>query len=226
MSDESITETAAPEVRTTRTRESCRHILTTDQLLEAGRQMAEAQNEVVQLEGDFKSVRDDWKARISATESRVATLSGKISRGYDMKDTECTVYMDTPEEGLKACLRNDTGERVWIRDMTDSDRQLVLRLDEEEEKKDEAEGEAAGDPSAVQIIAENVKELAEKSGIHPEQLLKALALIAEGAKSISDLQKKMRLGYTAAAKLWAVAQEAGAPAPEKEKKEGGEEGEY
>lgn len=224
MSEEAPTNANVSPVRTAKAREVCRHLLTTDQLLEAGRQMAEAQNEVVQLESDFKSVRDDWKARISATEARVATLSGKISRGYDMKDTDCTVYMDTPEEGLKACLRNDTGERVWIRDMTDSDRQLVLRLEEEEEEQEEP----AGGTTPVQVIAENVKELAEKSGIPPEQLLKALTLIAEGTKSVSDLQRKMRLGYTAAVKLWEVAQEAGAPAPEKNaaKKEGSEEGEY
>ncbi len=215
MSDE-ITQIArdGTPLRTLKARETCRHTLTTDQLLEAGRQLAETQNEVGQLEDDFKSVRDDWKARISAAEARVTTLSGRISRGYDMKDTECTVYMDTPDVGLKTCLRDDTGERVWVRDMTESDKQLVLQLDEE--NAEEPATSKGATENVVQVIAENVKELAEKSGIPPETLIRALTAINAGASTVAKLQREMKIGYTAAAKLFAVAQEAGAPAPEKE----------
>ena len=217
-----MSETPTPAVRTAKTRESCRHILTTDQLLEAGRQLAETQNEVGQLEDDFKSVRDDWKARISAAEARVTTLSGRISRGYDMKETECTIYMDTPEAGLKACLRNDNGERVWIREMTESDKQLVLELDEQEAEEAAQTGETP--ENVVQIIADNIKELAEKSGIAAGMLAQALEIIAKGPCSTAKLQRELKIGYTAAAKLMAVCQEAGAPSPvAEEKKEGSSE---
>lgn len=215
---EAPAETEAPQpppVRTTRTRESCRHVLTIDQLLQAGREMAETQNEVGRLEEDFKSVRDDWKAKISSAESRLTNLSGRISRGYDMKDTECTVYMDTPEEGLKTCLRNDTGEKVWVQEMTGSDKQLPLPLDDEPEAPAAAapvETPAAQD-TTVQVISDTVKELAKENGVPAEKLLAALIAINGGANTVTKLQAELKIGYTAAAKLYEVAKLAGAPEP-------------
>ena len=118
-------------VRTAKGRESCRHPLTTDQMVEAGKELAASQIELRQLDDDFKSVRDEWKSRISAVEARLTAQTGRISRGYDIKETECTITFDTPDPGLKTCARNDTGERVWVREMTDADKQLVLDLDDE-----------------------------------------------------------------------------------------------
>jgi len=123
-------EGAPPKPRTSKARESCRHPLTTDQMVEAGKDLAASQIELRQLDDDFKSVRDEWKSRISAVEARVTQQTGRISRGYDIKDTECTVTFETPEPNLKTCTRDDTGERVWVREMTDTDRQLVLDLTE------------------------------------------------------------------------------------------------
>ena len=116
--------------RTAKARESCRHPLSTDQMVEAGKDLAASQIELRQLDDDFKSVRDEWKSRISAVEARVTQQTGRISRGYDIKDTECTVTFEAPDPNLKTCTRDDTGERVWVREMTDMDRQLVLDLTE------------------------------------------------------------------------------------------------
>jgi len=122
-----------PKARTAKSRESCRHPLSTDQMVEAGKDLAASQIELRQLDDDFKSVRDEWKSRISAVEARVTQQTGRISRGYDIKDTECTVTYECPESNLKTCTRDDTGERVWVREMSDMDRQLVLDLTSEEE---------------------------------------------------------------------------------------------
>jgi len=127
-------EAESPKARTSKSRESCRHPLSTDQMVEAGKDLAASQIELRQLDDDFKSVRDEWKSRISAVEARVTAQTGRISRGYDIKDTECTVTFETPELNLKTCTRDDTGERVWVREMTDADRQLVLDLTSESEQ--------------------------------------------------------------------------------------------
>ena len=150
------------DLRAVKTRESCRHPLTIDQIVEAGKELAETQREACQLEDDFKSVRDEWKARISAMEARMTTVAGRISRGYDMKDTECTVVMDTPVPGFKTCLRDDTGEKVWVRDMTESDKQLTLKLEEQEEevKEEGVEETKAVDPDKIKTIAANANALA------------------------------------------------------------------
>lgn len=201
-------------IRTQKVKETCRHPLTTEQLLDAGKQLAETQNEVGRLEDDFKSVRDDWKAKISAAEARLTTLSGRISRGYDMKETSCTVTMDTPEDGLKTCTRDDTGEKVWVREMTEQDKQLTLPLPEAADTAEENGTTPAAAQDVAEVITQNIRELAEKSNIAPAMVLKALVAINGGVTSIAGLQGALRIGYTAAAKLWAVCQEAGAPAPE------------
>lgn len=118
--------------RAVKCREQCRHPLSVEEMVDAGKELAEAQREASQLEEDFKSVRDEWKARISATEARSAALAGRISRGYDTRETECDVWMDTPKDGLKTCVRLDTGATVWVREMTASDCQLPLPIDGEE----------------------------------------------------------------------------------------------
>lgn len=129
---EANAEVAAAKVRTAKWRESCRHPLTTEQMVEAGKELACSQIESRQLEDDFKSVRDEWKSRISAVEARLTQQTGRISRGYDIRDTECTITFDQPDPGLKTCTRNDTGERVWVKEMTESDKQLDLPLDDQE----------------------------------------------------------------------------------------------
>jgi hypothetical protein len=106
--------------------ESCRVELTPEELIAAGRELAAAQTEVRQLEDDFKGVRDEWKARISAVEARITACANRIGRGYDLRPVECLVVFDEPKAGMKSCFRSDTSERVWVRDMTDADRQLII----------------------------------------------------------------------------------------------------
>ena len=118
----------APAPAPKEVKESCRVMLTTEQLLESGRELAAAQAEIRQLEDDFKSVRDEWKSRISSVEARITALSGRISRGYDFKPVACWVYFDMPEPGLKTCERKDTGERVWVKEMTEEDKQMDLPM--------------------------------------------------------------------------------------------------
>lgn len=117
-------------MRSQATRESCRHPLTTDQMVEAGKELAAAQSELRQTE-------DEWKSRTSAIEARITTVARRISRGYDIRETPCTVYFDDPEPNLKTCVRDDNGERVWVREMTESDKQLVLDLTAEPLKEGE-----------------------------------------------------------------------------------------
>ena len=126
-------EKAKVGLRSTTTRERCRHTLTIDQMVEAGKRLAECQLESQQIEDDFKSFRDDWKARRDAVDSRITMLSDRISRGDGMKYTECTVVMDQPDTGFKTCLRDDTGEKVWVREMSESDKHMSLDLEEKEE---------------------------------------------------------------------------------------------
>lgn len=135
--------------RIIQSKESLRVNLTIEQQLDAGRELAASQSESRQLEDDFKSVRDEWKSRISAVEARITTISGRISRGYDIKPVGVDITFNEPEPGLKTCTRQDTGERVWVKEMTESDKQDVFDFmaeqsaaaeNEEEEEKPTTEG--------------------------------------------------------------------------------------
>jgi hypothetical protein len=149
---------------TVEVRESCRVTLTTEELLAAGQELAASQLEISNLEGctlrrlsfftlprDFKSVRDDWKSRISAVQARITNLAGRISRGYDIRQVPCIVTMDSPEPGMKTCNRLDTNERVWVREMSESDKQLVLDLRESQEAEELAEEQGIADGTIVPL---------------------------------------------------------------------------
>lgn len=121
--------------------EQCRHPLDVDDFVEAGKELAAAQVEVKELEDDFKTVRDEWKARISAVEAKITSISGRISRGYDIRETKCTVLLNRPDKGKKTCVRDDTFQIVWERDMTAVDRQMLLDMKVEEPSPDEPDEE-------------------------------------------------------------------------------------
>lgn len=125
-----------PKLRTEDIKESLRVNLSTEQLLECGKELAACQSESRQLEDDFKSVRDEWKSRISAVDAKITTLAGRISRGYDLRPVSCRVTFDCPEPGLKTCDRLDSMERVWVREMTDNDRQLAIDFAQEQEQEE------------------------------------------------------------------------------------------
>jgi hypothetical protein len=230
IKEEPVPANPGPVRRTTEGKESARVYLTTEQLLEAGRELAASQSEVRQLEDDFKSVRDEWKSRISAVEARITTTAGRISRGYDIKPVVCEIVFDEPESGLKTCNRLDTGERLWVKEMTESDKQLTLDLEAKE--AEEAAVRDAGDtePAPVGVLvgvlgvlAANIEELSKESGIEPEMILNAMTAINAGADTVTKLQGALKIGYTAAKKLFAVCEKGGAPAPEadsQEEKEG------
>ncbi len=65
--------------------------------------------------------------------------------GHEYRDIEVRIELDTPEVGKKRIIRLDTGEEVAVKPMTDSDRQMVIDLQEKAEAA-EAEQEAAKEP--------------------------------------------------------------------------------
>lgn len=205
MSAQVITEEPVPanepKRRTAEVKESARVALTTEQLLDAGRELAASQAEVRQLEDDFRSVRDEWKSRISAVEARITTTAGRISRGYDIKPVACVVTFDEPEPGLKTCVRQDTGERLWVKEMTESDKQLVLDFKAEQEAANGPEEEEPAIPEETPI---NFAALAAEHGVDEQLLKSAYATVHEGSDSVSKLQRALKIGFTSASKLFQI----------------------
>lgn len=107
-----------------------------DELRQLGRDLAEAQIQMRQLEDDKKRVADEWKARISGKDAEIALLSNMVRSGYEYRDIPCEAVLNEPVN-KKTVRRLDTGEVVGVYDLTDSEKQRTLQFENEEN----AEGE-------------------------------------------------------------------------------------
>jgi hypothetical protein len=101
------------------------------ELQNLGKELAEAQITLRQIEDDKKRVLDDWKARESSKSAEINNLSNKVSSGYEYRDIPCEVTINEPVN-KKTARRLDTGEVVWVRELTDLDKQRTFEFENEE----------------------------------------------------------------------------------------------
>jgi septum formation inhibitor MinC len=112
-----------------------RCILTDEEKLAAGRELAESTNQLNEIESDKKRVSDDFKAKASTAEAQIGILSNKLRSGYEFRQVECLVVFDDPKPGEKTIYRTDIkvakkpGETVEVRRMTEEEKQRQLILE-------------------------------------------------------------------------------------------------
>lgn len=92
------------------------------------KELAAANNTRDELEQQKKQVDSQLKADIEVQNSTIGRLSRLIGSGWEMRNVEVRIELDTPEPGKKRVVRIDTGEEVAVKAMTDRDRQMVLDL--------------------------------------------------------------------------------------------------
>lgn len=132
--------------------EYLRYDYTDAEIAEAARDLASANRKRASLEQRKKEVDSAIKAEIEAENTSIGRLSNLIATGFEYRDIEVRVELDTPEEGKKRIVRLDTGEEVAVKRMTDEDRQMVLDLQtkaEAAEAKEKAEKEPIVTPPPV-----------------------------------------------------------------------------
>jgi ferritin-like metal-binding protein YciE len=71
------------------------------EILELGRNLAEAHNENNQIESDFQRIKDEFKSKLSAVAAKIVDLANKVSSGYEMKPIVCAWHMNMPLPGKK-----------------------------------------------------------------------------------------------------------------------------
>ncbi len=128
---------------------------TDEEIADAARELATANKKRTSLEQRKKEVDAAIKAEIEVENSAIGRLSNLISTGFEYRDIEVTWTLDTPEDGMKRCVRNDTGEEVKVVRMTDTDRQMALDLKtaaEAAEQQAEAERVIVTPPPLLQRI--------------------------------------------------------------------------
>jgi hypothetical protein len=122
--------------------EYCKYTFTDAEITDAAKELARAAQQRASLEQRKKEVDSQLKADIEAQNSIVGRLSSYINTGYEYRDIECRVELDTPEVGKKRIVRLDTEEEVKVVPMTDMDRQMRLELQEKAEQAEAAKEEA------------------------------------------------------------------------------------
>ncbi len=106
-------------------------LLSDNEKLEAGESLANATNELNEIEADKKRVNDDFKSRTSSAEAQVGILSNKLRSGYEYREVDCQIVFDSPEDGKKTIYRTDIdlntivqypdANKVEVRDMTEEE---------------------------------------------------------------------------------------------------------
>ncbi len=186
---------------------------TRDELIAIGKDLGESVRNLRQLDDDFKMIRDEWKAKISAAEAHVASLSNKTASGYEFRDLDCTATMHDPKPGMKTIRRDDTGETVKMVAMEEREMQAELDLEARENAPgslakpiDEAIEAAAQKANGEDILPPD-DEVEDDEYSDAELVEKWNALPHEGetgALSTSQVQRALDIGFAAANRLIAA----------------------
>jgi hypothetical protein len=99
---------------------------TPDEWAESARQLATATRLRSELEQEKKEIDSQYKAKIEEQIGRASKLAALLGAGYEMRNVPCEIIVDKPEPGQATIVRQDTGEIVRTRPMTDMERQAVL----------------------------------------------------------------------------------------------------
>ncbi len=105
--------------------------LSREELLVAGKEQADKLTERTRLDEDLKRIKDDFKAKISALDARINTLTGSVSTGYEYRNVTCTEFLGEPAVDKKRIIRDDTSEQIGVEDMNQAEMQRELLNSEE-----------------------------------------------------------------------------------------------
>ncbi len=99
-----------------------------DEVMDYGRDLAKASQDLRETQERKKDVTSDFKAQEAKCEAEISQLSRKISTGEEYRDIECTWAYDW-EGGTKTLSRDDTGEVVQRVAISEYERQQRLDIE-------------------------------------------------------------------------------------------------
>ena len=111
--------------------ESIKYTFSNDEIRELGEGLARENQTVYDLRDQKKNLTAGITAQIKAAEKRAADLTMKVNNGYELREVECLVLMETPRPGMKRIVRIDTNETVRDEAMTAQEMQSSFGFKEE-----------------------------------------------------------------------------------------------
>jgi hypothetical protein len=95
-------------------------VFTKDELLEMAKKSMETTLQIDEIENS--------KTKLNGLYDDVISISKKMKAGYEDRQIPCEVKFNTPHNGKKSTVRNDTGETVSVENMTAEEFQEELEL--------------------------------------------------------------------------------------------------
>lgn len=114
------------------TYESVEYRFSPDELRKLGDALAKATQHLADLRALKKQRAAEIGAEIEHAAAQTIEISRKIYAGFELREVECLVSLNTPRQGFKEITRSDTMEFVRCDPMTDAERQQALDFDERE----------------------------------------------------------------------------------------------
>lgn len=106
-------------------------VLTTEEILESGKKLANLTTAKDQLDAQKKRVGSDYKAKIDEKIAQISIETNKIETGIEHRVVNREAELNVPEQGKKTLYRTDTGEEIGVTDMTLQELQRELPLGDE-----------------------------------------------------------------------------------------------
>src|SRR5262245_35090842 len=100
-------------------------LLTDEDLLDRGKQLANAEHDYGLVEAELKEAKADFKDQLDAIEERISELTTAIRDRVETRDVECSINNNFGTL-QKEVIRSDTGEIVETYTMTEAERQGSL----------------------------------------------------------------------------------------------------
>lgn len=162
------------------------------EIADAARDLATANRKRSSLEQRKKEVDSAIKAEIEEQNSIIGRLSQLIGTGFEYRDIDVRVELDTPEKGTKRIIRIDTGEEVAVKFMTESDKQMAFDLQTEAEAaaQKEAEEKARAERERVIVTPPPVLNAIEAPAEHTLSIMQADGTY-KPLDSVADVQEAM-----------------------------------
>jgi hypothetical protein len=115
-----------------RTYENVRHDFAPEEVRNLGEQLAREAQIVYDLRAKKIALTAELTGQIKQGDKRAADLVSKINNGYELREIEVMVMLETPRPGQKTILRADTNETLRVEAMTMQEMQQSFAFREED----------------------------------------------------------------------------------------------
>jgi len=162
-------------------------VLSNDEVSNLGRQLAEQHKKRELIAAEKKEALGTFTGQLAACDTQLQRLSDAVNQGSEMRHIMCKVEKDY-DKGMVTTTRLDTKKLVEKRKLSEEEQQMHLKMQGENNK-----AEIAKDKELIKLAIENIK-------------------VTKRA-STSAIQRKLKIGFTQAARIMDKLEEDGLVGP-------------